>query len=49
MIENVAKMAGNAGRTAVAMDEVALDLGPKIMKATEADLEPTRVNQTRRS
>ena len=34
----------HAGRPALAVDEVALDLGLKIMKATEADLGPNAVN-----
>jgi 3-hydroxyacyl-CoA dehydrogenase/enoyl-CoA hydratase/3-hydroxybutyryl-CoA epimerase len=45
MIENVAKMAGMPVGPLSLSDEVALDLGLKIMKATEADLGPNAVNQ----
>jgi 3-hydroxyacyl-CoA dehydrogenase/enoyl-CoA hydratase/3-hydroxybutyryl-CoA epimerase len=45
MIENCAKMAGMPVGPLSLSDEVALDLGLKIMKATEADLGPSAINQ----
>ncbi|MBR0691640.1 FAD-dependent oxidoreductase [Bradyrhizobium lablabi] len=45
MIENTARMAGMPVGPLSLSDEVALDLGLKIMKATEADLGPNAVNQ----
>jgi 3-hydroxyacyl-CoA dehydrogenase/enoyl-CoA hydratase/3-hydroxybutyryl-CoA epimerase len=45
MIENTAKMAGMPVGPLSLSDEVALDLGLKIMKATEADLGPNGINQ----
>ncbi|UFZ02963.1 3-hydroxyacyl-CoA dehydrogenase NAD-binding domain-containing protein [Bradyrhizobium ontarionense] len=45
MIENVAKMAGMPVGPLSLSDEVALDLGLKIMKATEHDLGPNAINQ----
>lgn len=45
MIENVAKMAGMPVGPLSLSDEVALDLGLKVIKATEADLGPNAVNQ----
>src|SRR6202048_4739914 len=45
MIENVAKMAGMPVGPLSLSDEVALDLGLKIMRATEADLGPNAINQ----
>jgi 3-hydroxyacyl-CoA dehydrogenase / enoyl-CoA hydratase / 3-hydroxybutyryl-CoA epimerase len=45
MIENAAKMAGMPVGPLSLSDEVALDLGLKIMKATEADLGPNAVDQ----
>jgi 3-hydroxyacyl-CoA dehydrogenase/enoyl-CoA hydratase/3-hydroxybutyryl-CoA epimerase len=44
MIENVAKMAGMPVGPLSLSDEVALDLGLKVMKATEADLGPNAIN-----
>src|SRR6185312_6747473 len=44
MIENTAKMAGMPVGPLSLSDEVALDLGLKIMKATEADLGPNAIN-----
>jgi 3-hydroxyacyl-CoA dehydrogenase/enoyl-CoA hydratase/3-hydroxybutyryl-CoA epimerase len=44
MIENTAKMAGMPVGPLSLSDEVALDLGLKVMKATEADLGPNAVN-----
>jgi 3-hydroxyacyl-CoA dehydrogenase/enoyl-CoA hydratase/3-hydroxybutyryl-CoA epimerase len=44
MIENSAKMAGMPVGPLSLSDEVALDLGLKVMKATEADLGPNAVN-----
>ena len=44
MIENCAKMAGMPVGPLSLSDEVALDLGLKVMKATEADLGPNAVN-----
>lgn len=44
MIENVAKMAGMPVGPLSLSDEVALDLGLKVLKATEADLGPNAVN-----
>src|SRR5437588_8228582 len=44
MIENTAKMAGMPVGPLSLSDEVALDLGLKIMKATEADLGPNSIN-----
>ncbi|WP_315702800.1 MULTISPECIES: 3-hydroxyacyl-CoA dehydrogenase NAD-binding domain-containing protein [unclassified Bradyrhizobium] len=45
MIENAAKMAGMPVGPLSLSDEVALDLGLKIMKATEADLGANAINQ----
>jgi len=45
MIENCAKMAGMPVGPLSLSDEVALDLGLKIVKATEADLGPNAINQ----
>jgi 3-hydroxyacyl-CoA dehydrogenase / enoyl-CoA hydratase / 3-hydroxybutyryl-CoA epimerase len=45
MIENTAKMAGMPVGPLSLSDEVALDLGLKIMKATEADLGANAINQ----
>ncbi len=45
MIENCAKMAGMPVGPLSLSDEVALDLGLKIMKATEADLGANAINQ----
>jgi len=45
MIENVARMAGMPVGPLSLNDEVALDLGLKILKATEADLGPQAVDQ----
>ncbi|MGC2780489.1 MAG: 3-hydroxyacyl-CoA dehydrogenase NAD-binding domain-containing protein [Bradyrhizobium sp.] len=45
MIENVAKMAGMPVGPLSLSDEVALDLGLKIMKATEHDLGANAINQ----
>jgi len=44
MIENTAKMAGMPVGPLSLSDEVALDLGLKVMKATEADLGPNSIN-----
>jgi 3-hydroxyacyl-CoA dehydrogenase/enoyl-CoA hydratase/3-hydroxybutyryl-CoA epimerase len=44
MIENCAKMAGMPVGPLSLSDEVALDLGLKVIKATEADLGPNAVN-----
>ncbi len=44
MIENVAKMAGMPVGPLSLSDEVALDLGLKVIKATEADLGPNAIN-----
>src|SRR5438876_1989907 len=44
MIENCAKMAGMPVGPLSLSDEVALDLGLKIMKATETDLGPNAIN-----
>jgi 3-hydroxyacyl-CoA dehydrogenase / enoyl-CoA hydratase / 3-hydroxybutyryl-CoA epimerase len=44
MIENVARMAGMPVGPLSLNDEVALDLGWKILKATEADLGPEAIN-----
>jgi 3-hydroxyacyl-CoA dehydrogenase/enoyl-CoA hydratase/3-hydroxybutyryl-CoA epimerase len=44
MIENCARMAGMPVGPLSLSDEVALDLGLKIMKATEADLGPNAIN-----
>jgi 3-hydroxyacyl-CoA dehydrogenase/enoyl-CoA hydratase/3-hydroxybutyryl-CoA epimerase len=44
MIENAAKMAGMPVGPLSLSDEVALDLGLKVMKATEADLGPNAIN-----
>jgi 3-hydroxyacyl-CoA dehydrogenase/enoyl-CoA hydratase/3-hydroxybutyryl-CoA epimerase len=44
MIENCARMAGMPVGPLSLSDEVALDLGLKVMKATEADLGPNAVN-----
>ena len=48
MIENVARMAGMPVGPLSLNDEVALDLGLKIVKATEADLGPNAVNQSQK-
>jgi len=45
MIENAARMAGMPVGPLSLSDEVALDLGLKIMKATEADLGANAINQ----
>jgi 3-hydroxyacyl-CoA dehydrogenase/enoyl-CoA hydratase/3-hydroxybutyryl-CoA epimerase len=44
MIENCAKMAGMPVGPLSLSDEVALDLGLKVIKATEADLGPNSIN-----
>jgi 3-hydroxyacyl-CoA dehydrogenase/enoyl-CoA hydratase/3-hydroxybutyryl-CoA epimerase len=44
MIENAAKMAGMPVGPLSLSDEVALDLGLKVLKATEADLGPNAIN-----
>src|ERR1700760_637610 len=44
MIENCAKMAGMPVGPLSLSDEVALDLGLKVIKATEADLGPNAIN-----
>jgi 3-hydroxyacyl-CoA dehydrogenase/enoyl-CoA hydratase/3-hydroxybutyryl-CoA epimerase len=49
MIENVAKMAGMPVGPLSLYDEVALDLGLKITKATEADLGPDAVDQKQKA
>jgi len=46
--KTLAKMAGMTVGPALAVDEVALDLGLKIMKATEADLGPNAIDQGRK-
>jgi 3-hydroxyacyl-CoA dehydrogenase/enoyl-CoA hydratase/3-hydroxybutyryl-CoA epimerase len=48
MIENTAKMAGMPVGPLSLSDEIALDLGLKIMKATEADLGPNAVDQAQK-
>ncbi|WGR98693.1 3-hydroxyacyl-CoA dehydrogenase NAD-binding domain-containing protein [Bradyrhizobium sp. ISRA443] len=48
MIENTARMAGMPVGPLSLQDEVALDLGLKITKATEADLGPNAVNQAQK-
>jgi 3-hydroxyacyl-CoA dehydrogenase/enoyl-CoA hydratase/3-hydroxybutyryl-CoA epimerase len=48
MIENVAKMAGMPVGPLSLSDEVALDLGLKIMKATEADLGANAIDQAQK-
>jgi 3-hydroxyacyl-CoA dehydrogenase / enoyl-CoA hydratase / 3-hydroxybutyryl-CoA epimerase len=48
MIENTAKMAGMPVGPLSLSDEVALDLGLKIMKATEADLGPNAIDQAQK-
>ena len=48
MIENTAKMAGMPVGPLSLQDEVALDLGLKITKATEADLGPNAVDQAQK-
>ena len=48
MIENTARMAGMPVGPLSLSDEVALDLGLKIMKATEADLGPNAINQAQK-
>src|SRR5438445_6794549 len=48
MIENTAKMAGMPVGPLSLQDEVALDLGLKIMKATEADLGPNAIDQAQK-
>jgi 3-hydroxyacyl-CoA dehydrogenase / enoyl-CoA hydratase / 3-hydroxybutyryl-CoA epimerase len=49
MIENVGRMAGMPVGPLSLNDEVALDLGWKILKATEADLGPQAVDQTQKA
>jgi 3-hydroxyacyl-CoA dehydrogenase/enoyl-CoA hydratase/3-hydroxybutyryl-CoA epimerase len=49
MIENVARMAGMPVGPLSLNDEVALDLGWKILKATEADLGPEAVDQKQKA
>ncbi|MBR0933909.1 FAD-dependent oxidoreductase [Bradyrhizobium jicamae] len=48
MIENTAKMAGMPVGPLSLQDEVALDLGLKITRATEADLGPNAVDQAQK-
>lgn len=48
MIENTAKMAGMPVGPLSLQDEVALDLGLKITKATEADLGPNAIDQAQK-
>src|SRR5499433_1766159 len=48
MIENTAKMAGMPVGPLSLSDEVALDLGLKVMKATEADLGPNAIDQAQK-
>jgi 3-hydroxyacyl-CoA dehydrogenase / enoyl-CoA hydratase / 3-hydroxybutyryl-CoA epimerase len=48
MIENTAKMAGMPVGPLSLSDEVALDLGLKIMKATEADLGANAIDQSQK-
>ena len=48
MIENTAKMAGMPVGPLSLSDEVALDLGLKIMKATEADLGANAIDQAQK-
>src|SRR6202012_573214 len=48
MIENTAKMAGMPVGPLSLSDEVALDLGLKIMKATEDDLGPNAIDQAQK-
>jgi 3-hydroxyacyl-CoA dehydrogenase/enoyl-CoA hydratase/3-hydroxybutyryl-CoA epimerase len=48
MIENTARMAGMPVGPLSLSDEVALDLGLKIMKATEADLGPDAIDQAQK-
>jgi 3-hydroxyacyl-CoA dehydrogenase/enoyl-CoA hydratase/3-hydroxybutyryl-CoA epimerase len=49
MIENVGRMAGMPVGPLALNDEVALDLGWKILKATEADLGPQAVDQKQKA
>jgi 3-hydroxyacyl-CoA dehydrogenase / enoyl-CoA hydratase / 3-hydroxybutyryl-CoA epimerase len=49
MIENTARMAGMPVGPLSLSDEVALDLGLKIMKATEADLGANAINQAHKN
>ena len=49
MIENVGRMAGMPVGPLSLNDEVALDLGWKILKATEADLGPEAVDQKQKA
>jgi 3-hydroxyacyl-CoA dehydrogenase / enoyl-CoA hydratase / 3-hydroxybutyryl-CoA epimerase len=49
MIENVGRMAGMPVGPLALNDEVALDLGWKILKATEADLGPEAVDQRQKA
>jgi 3-hydroxyacyl-CoA dehydrogenase/enoyl-CoA hydratase/3-hydroxybutyryl-CoA epimerase len=49
MIENCARMAGMPVGPLSLNDEVALDLGWKILKATEADLGPDAIDQRQKS
>jgi 3-hydroxyacyl-CoA dehydrogenase / enoyl-CoA hydratase / 3-hydroxybutyryl-CoA epimerase len=49
MIENVGRMAGMPVGPLALNDEVALDLGWKILKATEADLGPEAVDQKQKA
>ncbi|MFW1442985.1 3-hydroxyacyl-CoA dehydrogenase family protein, partial [Vibrio parahaemolyticus] len=48
MIENTARMAGMPVGPLSLQDEVALDLGLKITKATEADLGPNAIDQAQK-
>src|SRR5260370_7326297 len=48
MIEKTARMAGMPVGPLSLSDEVALDLGLKIMKATEADLGPNAIDQAQK-
>ena len=49
MIENVGRMAGMPVGPLALNDEVALDLGWKILKATEADLGPEAIDQKQKT
>lgn len=49
MIENVGKMAGMPVGPLSLVDEVGVDLGLKIMKATEADLGAAAIDQTQKA
>jgi 3-hydroxyacyl-CoA dehydrogenase/enoyl-CoA hydratase/3-hydroxybutyryl-CoA epimerase len=48
MVENVARMAGMPVGPLTLNDEVGIDLGLKILKATEADLGPQAINTAQR-